>query len=184
MQQANPILSSPPALWRRVVLTLEMIRFEHSRAVTVGTMLRFTADAAVLAMALALRSIPGTAAATGMMVVGVITEAVYVGFRVRPVLRQLKPLPSAADKVLLRDMITFFIPLAIMPLLQQLVRPIGSAAISRRTAASVSPGSVRRSISMAQASGTMLGWVPPLMTPTLMVGGPRSGCRRWRSCRA
>jgi hypothetical protein len=108
-----------------------MIRFEHSRAVTVGTMLRFSADAAVLATALSLRSIPGTVVATGMMVVGVITEAVYVGIRVRPVLRQLKPTPSAADKVLLRDMITFFIPLAVMPLLQQLVRPIGSAAISR-----------------------------------------------------
>jgi hypothetical protein len=108
-----------------------MIRFEYSRAVTVGTLLRFTADAAVLALALTLRSIPGTAAATGMMVVGVITEAVYVGIRVRPILRQLKPLPSIVDKVLLRDMITFFIPLAIMPLLQQLVRPIGSAAISR-----------------------------------------------------
>jgi hypothetical protein len=108
-----------------------MIRFEYSRAVTVGTLLRFSADAAVLALALSLRSIPGTAAATGMMVVGVITEAVYVGIRVRPVLRELKPLPSLADKVLLRDMITFFIPLAIMPLLQQLVRPIGSAAISR-----------------------------------------------------
>jgi 4-hydroxybenzoate polyprenyltransferase len=30
MQQANHILSSPPVLWRRVVLMLEMIRFEHS----------------------------------------------------------------------------------------------------------------------------------------------------------
>ncbi len=30
MQQANPTLTSAPALWRRFVLTLEMIRFEHS----------------------------------------------------------------------------------------------------------------------------------------------------------
>lgn len=30
MQQATPTLSTPPALWRRFVLTLEMIRFEHS----------------------------------------------------------------------------------------------------------------------------------------------------------
>ena len=30
MQQAAPLETQPPALWRRFVLTLEMIRFEHS----------------------------------------------------------------------------------------------------------------------------------------------------------
>ena len=44
-----------------------------------------------------------------------------------------------------------------------------NAVISRRTPASVSPGSVRRSIVMAQRSGTMFGWVPPEIMPTFTV---------------
>src|SRR5690606_38901202 len=64
-----------------------MIRMEHSRAVTVGTLLRFTADAVVLYLAFVIGTIPGTVVAVAMMVCGVITEAVYVGLRVRPVLK-------------------------------------------------------------------------------------------------
>lgn len=109
-----------------------LIRFEHSRAVTVGTLLRFAADAIVLTFAVLVGTIPGTVVATVMMVVGVVTEAVYVGLRVRPVLRiELRNAPSLQDKILLRDMIAFFIPLALTPLINQLIRPIGSAALSR-----------------------------------------------------
>lgn len=109
-----------------------LIRFEHSRSVTVGTLLRFAADALVLTFAILDGTIPGTVVATGMMVVGVVTEAVYVGWRVRPVLRtELRNVPSLQDKILLRDMIAFFIPLALTPLINQLIRPIGSAALSR-----------------------------------------------------
>lgn len=108
------------------------IRFDQTRAVTVGTFLRFLVDAAVLTAGLLIRTIPGTIVATLMMVCGVITEAVYVGVRVRPLLRtELKAVPSLEDKILLRDMVAFFIPLGIMPLLNQLIRPIGSAALSR-----------------------------------------------------
>lgn len=109
-----------------------LIRFEHSRSVTVGTLLRFGADALVLTFAVVNGTIPGTVVATGMMVVGVITEAIYVGLRVRPVLRtELRNAPTLQDKILLRDMIAFFIPLALTPLINQLIRPIGSAALSR-----------------------------------------------------
>jgi hypothetical protein len=109
-----------------------MIRMEHARAVTVGTLFRFLADAIVIFLAFRIESLPGTVVATGMMVCGVITEAVYVGLRVRPVLRhELKDAPSPQDRILLRDMVTFFIPLGLTPLLNQLIRPIGSAALSR-----------------------------------------------------
>jgi hypothetical protein len=109
-----------------------MIRLGHSRTVTAGTMLRFLADAIALTLAVVIGSIPGTVVATSMMVCGVVTEAVYVGYRVRPVLKyELKALPSLEDKILLRDLVAFFIPLGLTPLLSQLIRPIGSAALSR-----------------------------------------------------
>ena len=109
-----------------------MIRFEHSRSITVGTILRFVADALVLGVVFLIGTIPGTVAATLMMVIGVTVEAIFVGLRVRPVLRQeVRHAPALAQQVRLSDMVAFFIPLAITPLLNQLIRPIGSAALSR-----------------------------------------------------
>lgn len=109
-----------------------LIRFEHSRVITAGTLLRFFADALVLAAVFLIGTIPGTVAATLMMVIGVTIEAFYVGWRVRPVLRhEVRHAPTLQDQILLRDMVAFFVPLAITPLLNQLIRPIGSAALSR-----------------------------------------------------
>jgi hypothetical protein len=109
-----------------------MIRFGHSRAITIGTMFRFTADIIVVIIALRVQTIPGAVVATAMMVCGVVTEAVYVGWRVRPVIRhELRHAPPLLVPVQLREMIVFFIPLALTPFLNMLVRPIGSAALSR-----------------------------------------------------
>jgi hypothetical protein len=109
-----------------------MIRFEHSRAVTVGTIIRFLADALVLIIALTVRTIPGSIVATIMMVCGVVTEAIYVGLRVRPVLKyEVRQAPPPANPISLWSMLIFFIPLGLSPLLNQLIRPIGSAALSR-----------------------------------------------------
>jgi hypothetical protein len=109
-----------------------MIRFEHSRMVTIGTLLRFCADILVLTFALTTRSLPGAVAATLMMVFGVVTEAIYVGLRVRPVVNgELRRAPALPVSLRLSEMIAFFIPLALTPFLNMLVRPIGSAALSR-----------------------------------------------------
>ena len=109
-----------------------MIRFEHSRVVTVGTLLRFTADAAVLILALVMWNIPGASVASLMMVAGVVTEAIYVGLRVRPILSgELRVAPAVKPAVGLWEMLVFFIPLGMTPLLNQLIRPIGAAALSR-----------------------------------------------------
>lgn len=109
-----------------------MIRFDHSRAVTTGTLLRFSVDAVILLLALWVQSVPGTVVASAMMVCGVITEAVYVGLRVRPVLRhEVRYVPPPAVKIRMTEMLAFFIPLGLTPLLNQLIRPIGSAALSR-----------------------------------------------------
>jgi hypothetical protein len=109
-----------------------MIRFGHSRSITVGTMIRFVADILVLTIVMKVQTIPGAVAATLMMVCGVITEAVYVGWRVRPVIQyELRHAPPVAVPVQWKEMIAFFIPLALTPFLNMLIRPIGSAALSR-----------------------------------------------------
>lgn len=109
-----------------------MIRFEQTRWVTTGTLVRFAADALVLILGFSIGTIPGAALATLMMVVGVITEAVFVGFRVRPIIKhELRYAPPLAKPITLWEMLLFFIPLGLTPLLNQLIRPIGSAVLSR-----------------------------------------------------
>ncbi len=64
-----------------------LIRFGHSLAVGVGTLVRLSADGLVLAIGYLVGSVPGIVVASIAIVVGVFFEALYVGIRVRPVLR-------------------------------------------------------------------------------------------------
>jgi hypothetical protein len=109
-----------------------LIRFGHSRAVGVGTVVRLSADGLVLAVGLVVGTIPGIVVAGTAVALGVLSEAAYVGLRVRPVLRdQLRRAPPVEETLTLRGFLEFYIPLAMTSLLTLLVLPIGSAALSR-----------------------------------------------------
>ncbi len=70
-----------------------MIRFGHSNIVGVGTGVRLGMDISVLVIGYLLK-LPGIVVATSAVAAGVTTEAIYVGFRVRPILNmELKPAP-------------------------------------------------------------------------------------------
>ncbi|MEE8392595.1 MAG: hypothetical protein V3S14_17575 [Anaerolineae bacterium] len=109
-----------------------MIRFGQSRAVGLGTVVRLGADGIVLAIGYLIGTVPGIIVATCAITTGVVTEALYVGLRVRPVLRG--PLREAApveQPLTLRSFLEFYIPLAITALLSMLALPMISAALSR-----------------------------------------------------
>jgi len=109
-----------------------LIRFGHSRSVGVGTLVRLGTNGLVLAVGYLIGTIPGIVVATSAVAVGVVSEAIYVGLRVRPVLRrQLRPAASVAQPVTTRVFLEFYVPLAMTSLLMLLVQPIGSAALSR-----------------------------------------------------
>jgi hypothetical protein len=109
-----------------------LIRFGHSKAVGVGTLVRLSADLTVLFAGYMIGTIPGIVVATCAVSAGVISEAIYAGIAVRPVLRrQVRPAPLAEPRLTLRSFLDFYIPLAMMQLLFLLVQPIGSAAMSR-----------------------------------------------------
>jgi hypothetical protein len=109
-----------------------LIRFGHSRAVGLGTVLRLCADAVVLAIGYSVGTIPGIVVATSTVIAGVLTEAVYVGLIVQPVLRdQLKPAEPVEPPLTFRAFLDFYVPLAMTSLLILLVQPIGAAALSR-----------------------------------------------------
>ncbi len=109
-----------------------LIRFGHSEAVGIGTVIRLSTDGFVLGYGLVRGDLPGIVVAGLAISFGVVSEAIYAGLRVRPVIRnQLKFAPSVEDPLTLRSFSSFYVPLAMTSLLTLLSLPIGSAALSR-----------------------------------------------------
>ena len=109
-----------------------LIRFGHSLTVGIGTLIRLAADGVVLLIGYQIGSIPGIVVATAATSAGVLSEALYVGLRIRPVLREeIGPAPSLKQPLTLGKFLHFYIPLSLTPLIFLTARPILSAGISR-----------------------------------------------------
>ncbi|MBU1879587.1 MAG: hypothetical protein KJ734_11610, partial [Chloroflexi bacterium] len=108
-----------------------LIRFGHSRSVGVGTVVRLGANGLVLTVGYLSGTVPGIVVATSAVATGVIGEAIYVGLRVRPVLRRLRELPPVPRPLTARSFARFYVPLALTSLLTLLIQPLGSAALGR-----------------------------------------------------
>ncbi len=109
-----------------------MIRFGHTRAVGTGTVIRMTANGAVLLAGYLARRVPGIVVASTAVAAGVTAEALYAGLRVRSVVRdQIRWAPRQIPPFTLGRFLPFYIPLALTSLISFFVSPIGSAAMSR-----------------------------------------------------
>jgi len=109
-----------------------LIRFGHSLTVGIGTAVRLVSNVVVLAIGFSIGTLPGTAVAAAAVIAGVIGEAVYVGWRVRPVLRaELSPVSDPTDPLTYRAFFRFYIPLSLTSLILLGARPVLTAAISR-----------------------------------------------------
>jgi hypothetical protein len=113
-----------------------LIRFERGRPVVIGTCLRLLANGTVyLAGFLLLASgveLPGIAVGTASVACGVLSEAAFIGWCTRAVLRE-RGLPAApSGPVLTRaGFLRFYVPLALTPLIALVTQPIGAAAMAR-----------------------------------------------------
>ncbi len=109
-----------------------LIRFEHSRAISIGTIIRLSADVIVLIVGYSLGTVPGIVVATLAVSAGVISEAIFVGIVTRPVVKnELMPAPIITPALTLRAFLDFYIPLAMTSLLFLISQPMVSAAVSR-----------------------------------------------------
>ena len=109
-----------------------MIRFNDSQAVGIGTMVRLVSDVLILGIGYAIGNIPGVVVATSAQAIGVISEAVYAGIRVRPIHREyLKPAQPVQPALTWTAFFRFYTPLAITSFISLSWQPIGSAALSR-----------------------------------------------------
>jgi hypothetical protein len=113
-----------------------LIRFGHAEVVGLGTLIRLLTDIFVFAIGFAVGGIPGTVLAASAVATSVITEAVYTGLRVRPVLRdEIKKAPRVEEPLTLKSFTEFYVPLALTSFLTLLILPLGSAAMSRMPSA-------------------------------------------------
>jgi hypothetical protein len=90
-----------------------LIRFGHSRAVGLGTVVRLCSNGTVLAIGYWLGNVAGIVVATCAVATGVVCEAVYIGLVVRPVLRrEVRLAPPLEQPLTQRAFLTFYVPLA------------------------------------------------------------------------
>ncbi len=109
-----------------------MIRFEQSQAVGIGTAIRLSTLGVMLTIGYLMHTLPGIVIATVAIITAVLSEAIYSGLRVQPILRNQLRLAAPVEPALtFRAFIDFYVPLAMTSLLNLLVEPIGSAALSR-----------------------------------------------------
>ncbi len=109
-----------------------LIRYQHSKKVGIGTVVRLSADLIVLTLGYAIGTFPGIVVATLAVSAGVISEAIYSGIVVRPVVKnQVKKMPAVKPALTLNGFLKFYFPLVLTSLLTLLVLPLGSAALSR-----------------------------------------------------
>ncbi|MGB3702613.1 MAG: hypothetical protein WA997_15200, partial [Anaerolineales bacterium] len=109
-----------------------LIRYNHSKKVGVGTVVRLSADLAVLLIGYSIGTIQGIVVATCAVSAGVISEAIYSGIAVRPVVKnQVEKMEPVDPALTMGSFLKFYFPLVLTSLLTLLVQPIGSAALSR-----------------------------------------------------
>ncbi len=109
-----------------------LIRFGRSRMVGVGTAVRLVANVTVLFIGYRFTSLSGIVVGTLAVSAGVVSEAVFAGIAVRPVLRgRLAPSPATGAELTSRGLLAFYIPLAITPVIILFAQPVVSSAMSR-----------------------------------------------------
>ncbi len=109
-----------------------LIRFDQARVVIWGSLLRLSMDSLTLAVGYSLGHISGVVVATSAIIIGVISEALYTGWRIRPIRsHQLKQAAAVTPRLTFGAFLHFYIPLALTVLLTMLMQPMVGAALSR-----------------------------------------------------
>jgi len=116
--------------WRRFNQGI-LIRFGHARSIGLGTALRLVTNASVLAVGLGVRG-PGVVVAASALASGVVVEALYAAWRVRPVVHEhLRGVDPEQTPLVGRAFWSFYLPLSLTPLVTLVVQPLGTAALTR-----------------------------------------------------
>ena len=120
-----------------------LIRFERSRAVVEGTVVRLIAGALVLIVGFHWPGASGIVVGSLTLSVGVLAEALYAALRTRPLLRERfgEDAEPTADPLTWGGFWNFYLPLAVTPFMTIALQSIGAAAMNRMPEKLLSTGS-------------------------------------------
>jgi Na+-driven multidrug efflux pump len=88
-----------------------LIRFGHTRSVTLGALVRLLTDAVVVGILYLLDVQNGVIIATVTFTSGIVGEAIYSGLRLRPILNELRAAPLTGNIVNLNTFAKFYLAL-------------------------------------------------------------------------
>jgi hypothetical protein len=108
-----------------------LIRTGRSRTVGIGTAVRLGSNVTMLAIGYAWGRFPGIVVGTTAVAVGVMSEALFVGFQARRALRDLPAEDRAATPLTRGRFVRFYTPLAATSVLTMGMLPLATAAMSR-----------------------------------------------------
>lgn len=108
-----------------------LIRCEATRFVSIGTALRLATNALVGGLGLASGQLPGITVGASAVAAGVTVEALFIGLCARPFTRsRILPTDPVGEELTGRRFLSFYLPLAMTPLLTLLLQPLGTAAMN------------------------------------------------------
>jgi len=108
-----------------------LIRTGKSRVVGLATGVRLLVSSTVLAAGLLTQAASGVEVGTAALAVGVLSEAAFVHVFVRRVVATQLPATSEDPPLTGSGFLSFYVPLALTPVVILVIQPIGTAAISR-----------------------------------------------------
>lgn len=107
-----------------------LIRFERSKVVGQGTLVRLAVTGGVLLALKVFTNLAGTTVAGCGVALGVTAEAVFAGVRVREIYPALKA-QEEGEVIRPGSFARFYGPLALTPLITLLIQPLGAGAMNR-----------------------------------------------------
>lgn len=119
-----------PAIALRRFQQGAMIRYGHSDAVVVGTVIRLVTYLLALGVGFSLKTVPGAVVGAAAQALSVTAEGTYAVLRVRPVLNEIRAAP-AVEPLTWGKFFAFYVPLALTSLMSFLWQPVASAGLSR-----------------------------------------------------
>ncbi len=127
------LLWSAAIAWRRFLQGV-MIRFKQTRYVAWGSIVRLMVSAGTVVGLAWGTDWPGIIIAATALMAGVIAEAGYASYAVRPhIRRHLAPTspPAAGDPLTYRDLFWFHLPLGLTSVLVLMLQPMVTSSLSR-----------------------------------------------------
>jgi hypothetical protein len=109
-----------------------LIRNGFSNTIGYGTAVRFATNAMVLVVGGALLHWPGIAVGTAAVASSVVAEAIWIGMRAHPVLRdRVLSVAPEGEPLTMRRFLRFYVPLMLTPIFLFLAVPLITSAMSR-----------------------------------------------------